>query len=51
MLNENIKWNLSTSESMSFSNKLTLKYWNHNTHNSDILNLEENNLDYKKNYL
>ena len=33
---------------MSFSNKLMLKDWNYRTPITDILNLEENNLDYKK---
>ena len=41
----------STVVSMSFSNKLTLKDWNYGTPIMDILNLEENKLDYKKNYL
>ena len=37
--------------SISFSNKLMLKDWNYRTPITDILNLEENNLDYKKNCL
>ena len=36
---------------MSFSNKLMLKEWNYRTHNTDMLNLEGNKLDYKKNDL
>ena len=47
---KNIKLDLSTIVSMSFSTKLMLKDWNYRTHNTVILNLEENKLDYKKNY-
>ena len=36
---------------MNFSNKLTLKEWSCETLIMDILNLEENNLVYKRNYL
>ena len=36
---------------MSFSNKLMLKEWNCTTPITEILSLEGNNLDYKKNYL
>ena len=36
--------------SVSFSNKLVLKDWNYRTHNTDILNLDENKFDCKKNY-
>ena len=44
-------WLLRALVSMSFSNKLTLNDWNWRTPITGILNLEENNLDYKKNYL
>ena len=47
---KNIKLDLSMIVSMRFSNKLMLKDWNYRTHNTDILNLAENKLDYKKNY-
>ena len=43
---------LLTAVSMSSSNKLVmLKDWNYRTPITDILNLEENKLDYKKNCL
>ena len=38
-------------ESIGFSNKLTLEDWNYRTRIMDFLNLEENKLDHKKNYL
>ena len=47
----NIKWDLLTIISMTFSNKLMLKDWNWRTPITDVLNLEENNLDYNKNCL
>ena len=37
--------------SMTFSNKLMLKDWNCKTLTTDMLNPEENKLDYKKNCL
>ena len=46
----NIKCDLLTIVSKSFSNKLMLKDWNWRTPITDILNLEEKNLTYKKNY-
>ena len=42
--------NLSIVVSVTFSNKLTLKDWNCRTHNTEMLNLDENKFDYKKNY-
>ena len=47
----NIKWDLLTAVSMSFSNNLVLKDWNYRTHNTDLLSLDENKFDYKKNNL
>ena len=47
----NIKWDLLTIVSMSFSNKLMIKDWNWRTPITDMFNLEENNYAYKKNYL
>ena len=47
----NTKWNLWTTVLLSFSNKLMLKDWNCRAHNTDIMNLEETELVYKKNYL
>ena len=41
LLSRNIKWNLLTIVSMSFSNKLMLKDWNYRTHNTDMSNPEE----------
>ena len=35
--------------SVSFSNKLMLNDWNYRTHNTDLLNLDENKFVYKKN--
>ena len=45
--NRNIKWDLLTAVSM----RLLLNDWNYRTPITDILNLEENNLDYKKSCL
>ena len=42
---------LSRIVSVSFSNKLMLNDWNYRTIIMCLLNLEENKLDYKKNYL
>ena len=47
----NLGFNLSIIESVSFSSKLVLKYWNYWTHSTDLLNLDENKFVYKKNYL
>ena len=47
----NTKCNLWTTVLMSFSNELMLKDWNCVAHNTDIINLEETELVYKKNYL
>ena len=44
------KLDLSIVVSISFSNKLTLKDWTYRTPITDILNLEENKVGYKKNY-
>ena len=46
---KNIKSDLSIIVSVSFSNKLMLKDWNHKTSIMDILHLEENKKVYKKN--
>ena len=37
--------------SVSFSNKFMLKDWNYRTHNTEMLNLDENKFVYRKNYL
>ena len=47
---KNVTLDLLKVGSMSSSNKLTLKDWNCRTPIMDILNLEENNHAYKKNY-
>ena len=46
-----IKLDLSIIVSASFSNKFMLKDRNYRTHNTEILNLDENKFVYKKNYL
>ena len=46
---KNIMSDLSIIVSVSFSNKLMLKDWNYRTHNTDILNLDENKFVHKKN--
>ena len=48
---KNIKLDLSIIVSVSFSNKLLLKDRNYRTHNTDMLNLDENKVVYKKNDL
>ena len=48
---KSIKLDLSIVISMSFSNKLAHKDWNYRTLTMDMLNLEENKLDCKKNNL
>ena len=48
--NRNIKLDLLTIVSVSFSNKLMLKDWNYRTLNTDLLSLDENKFVYKKNY-
>ena len=45
----NTKWNLSKILSVSFSNKRMLNDWIWNTHITDMLNLDENTFDCKKN--
>ena len=47
----NIKWDLLTVVSMNFINELMFKDWNWWTFITDMLNLEENKLIYKKSYL
>ena len=47
----NVKWDLLLAVSMSSSNKLVLKDWSYKTPITGILNLDENKLGYKKNYL
>ena len=42
---------LSIIVSVSISNKLVLKDWNYRTHNTDMLNLDENKFVYKRNNL
>ena len=44
----NIKLDLSTIESVSYSNKVMLKDWNYKTFKMDILNLDENKFVHKK---
>ena len=46
----NIKLDLAMIVSVSFSNKLLLKDWFYRTHNTDMLNLDENKFVYKKKY-
>ena len=48
LMKRNIKWNLLTIVSTSLDNRLMLKKWNWRTPITDILNLEENKLDYKR---
>ena len=48
---KNIKLDLSTIAPASPSNKPVLKDWNYRTHNTYMLNLDENKFVHKKNYL
>ena len=43
--------NLSISVSVSYNYKRKNRDWHYRTHNTDLLNLDENKFDYKKNYL
>ena len=47
----NIKLDLSIIASVRQSNMLMVKDWNYRTHNTDILNLDENKFVHKRNYL
>ena len=37
--------------SVNYNDKRKGKNWHHRTHNTDLLNLDENRFDYKKNCL
>ena len=48
---QNFMSNLSISTSVNYNDKRKSKDWHYRTHNTDLLNLDENKFDYKKNFL
>ena len=51
LMRQEYQGDLSIIVSVSFSINLMLKEWNYRTHNTEKLNLDENNFVHKKNYL